>query len=182
MTIIPYWSFRYSVLTSIAFPHSIKTIEKEAFRNAKALETVILNEGLEKIDWAAFSGSGIKTIHIPSSVQTVGTELFSSSSLERFDIPSGWSAIPYATFSNCKSLRNIVIPVNILTIEKWAFLNCSALEYIRIESVTPPVITGIEVFKDSSCPIYVPSYSLDIYKAAINWSNYASRIQAIPDE
>jgi hypothetical protein len=33
---------------------------------------------------------------------------------------------------------------------------------------------------DTRCIIYVPSASVDTYKAASGWSTYASRIQAIP--
>jgi hypothetical protein len=36
------------------------------------------------------------------------------------------------------------------------------------------------VFADTNdCPIYVPADSVDAYKAAENWSQYAKRIQAI---
>ena len=39
---------------------------------------------------------------------------------------------------------------------------------------------GSYVFNDTNdCPIYVPSESVEAYKAATNWSYYASRIQAI---
>jgi len=31
----------------------------------------------------------------------------------------------------------------------------------------------------NNCQIYVPAASVDAYKAATNWSSYASRIQAI---
>jgi hypothetical protein len=31
----------------------------------------------------------------------------------------------------------------------------------------------------NNCPIYVPSGSVNTYKAADGWSNYASRIKAI---
>jgi hypothetical protein len=32
----------------------------------------------------------------------------------------------------------------------------------------------------NNCPIYVPSASVEAYKAATNWSSLSSRIQAIP--
>jgi hypothetical protein len=39
---------------------------------------------------------------------------------------------------------------------------------------------GASAFNDTNnCPIYVPSESVETYKAASNWSSYASRIQSI---
>lgn len=42
---------------------------------------------------------------------------------------------------------------------------------------TPPTLGG-RVFEDisSSVKIYVPTQSVDAYKAATNWKNYASKI------
>jgi hypothetical protein len=40
---------------------------------------------------------------------------------------------------------------------------------------------GAMVFDGTNnCSIYVPSDSVDAYKSAPYWSNYASRIQAMP--
>jgi len=40
---------------------------------------------------------------------------------------------------------------------------------------------GASAFNDTNnCPIYVPSESVEAYKSASGWSNYASRIQPIP--
>ena len=40
---------------------------------------------------------------------------------------------------------------------------------------------GTYVFNyTNDCPIYVPAGSVDVYKDAEGWSEYASRIQAIP--
>jgi hypothetical protein len=42
-------------------------------------------------------------------------------------------------------------------------------------------LINANAFSDTNnCPIYVPSGSVDTYKAADEWSNVASRIQAIP--
>ena len=50
-----------------------------------------------------------------------------------------------------------------------------------MESATPP--SGADrMFDGSTCPIYVPRASVDTYKAANNWSTYADRIQANPND
>jgi hypothetical protein len=52
-----------------------------------------------------------------------------------------------------------------------------------VQATNPPTI-GIDVFKNThaNLVIYVPSESVDTYKAASGWSTYADRIQAIPSD
>ena len=55
------------------------------------------------------------------------------------------------------------------------------LTNVTVEAITPPSL-GHSVFLDtsSSLVIYVPAESVEAYKTATNWSDYASKIQAIP--
>ena len=61
----------------------------------------------------------------------------------------------------------------------WAFGSCSGLTSITIEATTPPTIGTNAFYRTNDCPIYVPSGSVNDYKAV--WSSYSSRIQAIPN-
>lgn len=83
-------------------------------------------------------------------------------------------------FSKCYSLTSVTIPSSVTSIGTGAFQSCSGLTNITINATTPPTLGSNSVFSSSSCPIYVPAESVDTYKAASGWSNYASRIQAIP--
>ena len=83
-------------------------------------------------------------------------------------------------FSGRTELSSVVIGNSVTIIRDSAFNGCSGLTSITVESATPPTL-GNRVFDNTNnCPIYVPSGSVDAYKAASKWSNYASRIQAIP--
>jgi len=60
------------------------------------------------------------------------------------------------------------------------FANCRSLTSVTCEATTPPTLNGDLVFDNTnSCPIYVPSASVQAYKSAQHWLNYESRIQAI---
>lgn len=114
-----------------------------------------------KIYNRAFAGSGIETIHIPD------------------DITEIW----YSAFSQA-GLKSLELPSSITKIEYDAFWRCSALTSVTVYATTPPTATlngpqGWRAFDGSTCPIYVPSESVDAYKAATGWSDYADRIQAI---
>jgi hypothetical protein len=64
------------------------------------------------------------------------------------------------------------------TVGDNAFAHCSNLTRISWGNPTPPTL-GEDVFYDTNnCPIYVHSDTLNTYKTADGWSDYASRIQA----
>ena len=50
------------------------------------------------------------------------------------------------------------------------------------QSTEPPTLSNKNAFSGipNDCVIYVPAASVDAYKTATNWSNYASKIQAMP--
>lgn len=53
---------------------------------------------------------------------------------------------------------------------------------VIMKPTTPPVIFSGTFNKNYTYPIYVPSESVEAYKAASGWSTYADRIFAIPTE
>lgn len=60
-----------------------------------------------------------------------------------------------------------------------AFAHNSYLKTVYCRAITPPSVTM--PFTSSNVDvIYVPEESVDAYKAASGWSDYASIIQAIP--
>jgi hypothetical protein len=60
-------------------------------------------------------------------------------------------------------------------------MDCSGLTSVTCEAITPPTLNGTSVFDyTNNCTIYVPSQSVETYKTATNWTEYASRIQPIP--
>ncbi len=87
------------------------------------------------------------------------------------------------SFTNCTSLQSITIPSSVTAIGGGAFYNCSNLISVTIEAVNPPnIIQGDRMFEGNAVgrKIYVPSTSVDAYKAASNWSYYAADIEPIP--
>lgn len=83
-------------------------------------------------------------------------------------------------FQSCNKLTSITIGSGVTSIGNWAFKNCSGLTSVTVKATTPPTLGSIAFYYTNSCPIYVPSESVETYKSASGWSDYASRIQAIP--
>ena len=150
----------------------------------KNLTSYTIKEGTKYFDIAAFESC--KNI---TSVGVVG----SGASIE---IPNEITELPNAIFRHCSGLTSATLHSNITKIGIYSFTNCSGLTGITIESIEPPYMqydrrydtTYGEYYNDYSsvfkntndCPIYVPSGSVNAYKAADGWKTYKSRIQAIP--
>jgi len=100
--------------------------------------------------------------------------------LTSITIGNGVTSIGTAVFQYCSSLTEIIIPSSVTSIGDGGFYSCNKLESITIMAATPPSL-GQQTFDNTNnSPIYVPSESVETYKAASGWSTYASRIQAIP--
>ena len=125
--------------------------------------------------------TSLTSIDIPSGVTSIdGYAFYQCTSLTSINIPSGVTSIGTNAFENCTSLTSCTIGSGITSIGNRSFLDCTSLTSITVEATTPPRLIG-NLFDDTNdCPIYVPSGSVAAYKSASGWSDYSSRIQAIP--
>ena len=159
----------FQKLTTYAIKDNAKLMCKRLFNNKNTTTKITLNNRITKLDDYTFLGCSALT-----SVGTVG----SGASLE---IPNNVTTISNNVFQNCTGLTSVTIPDSVTSIGQNAFYSCTGLTSITFEATTPPTL-GINAFGNTNnCPIYVPAESVDAYKAATNWSDYASRIVAISE-
>lgn len=146
-------------LTSLTILDSITSIGENAFSNCSSLTSCTIGSGITSISNYAFDSCGLASVTIPDSVTSISIE----------------------AFRQCSNLTSVTIGSGITSISSAAFRYCSSLTSITVNATTPPTLGGTTVFDDTNnCPIYVPAASLETYKTANRWSDYASRIQAIP--
>ena len=104
------------IVPSMIDGHKVYSIWEYAFSGSSSLTSVIISDGINKIDECAFyECSLLKSVAIPDSVQC---------------IESG-------VFANCSSLRSITIPESVITIEGNIFHDCSSLESIIVDKNNP---------------------------------------------
>lgn len=158
------------------------TIGNSAFASSY-LNNVILPKNCTIRGSKSFEWSSASTLSFGSGTQILdGDDInnaFGFCNISNIDL-NGVTQIGKYAFYNAKGFTSITVPSSVSSIEYAAFQNCSGLTSITVHSATPPTIS-LKVFDNTNnCPIYVPSESVNAYKAASGWSNYKSRIQAIP--
>ena len=115
------------------------------------------------------------SVSLGEQVTTIKDHLFENvTTLKEFDF-SHIQAIRTEAFKGCTSLKSITIPDGVAEIGGSAFYGCTSLKEVYCKPTTPPA--GSRYMFDKSYPIiYVPRNSVEAYKAAQYWSDYASYI------
>ena len=129
----------------------------------------------------AFAPAGISEYTIPDSVKMILGEVFvSCENLTDVIIPEGVENIQNLSFGGCVGLTSIVLPSTLYYLGFAPFYACSNLKEVYCKSLVPPIIEydGWQGF-DYNAPdrvIYVPMESVDAYKVAYGWADYADCI------
>lgn len=191
-------------------PTSISGNNGGRFRQVNALKRVYLPNGITKIPGLTFYGAprdGYILTHvvIPESVQIWGdsgqsvfyeapsvknsislpnlTTCYSTFGRAFTEITIGnlVASLPTGVFRECNRLIKVDIGSGISSIGQLSFYECGSLKTITIRAINPPSLDSQAWRKNYALTaIYVPAESVDLYKAAANWSEKASIIQAIP--
>ncbi len=150
-------------LTDLVLPNSIKTVGQSAFYNCQSLVALECT-GVETIAANAFNNCySIQVINLPA-VKTIRS----------------------SAFGFCRNLQRVTLGINTKTIETYAFYNAGGQAQltnmtITCKATTPPTIAALSFPPNQFITsIRVPAQSVDAYKAATNWNQYADKITAIP--
>lgn len=169
--------------------NGVETIGEGAFLHTFNGTTVIIPDSVTNIGEGAFqvvsggrNGGNINKIRIGSGITSIPNYCFDGNAKElvELDIPDNIQTIGNGAFGSCIKLGVLHIGSGITSIGSDAFSYASRLNSVTIEAIIPPTL-GSNAFIGSSdyFKIYVPAESVNAYKSASRWSNYANRIQPI---
>jgi hypothetical protein len=189
-------------LTGITIPEGVTEIGNDAFAKCYfTAEKFINNSSLDSADngyWGAWvcdiiqddglciDGStavycrpNATTVTIPDSVTEIGCAAFLGCvTLTSVTIPEGVTEIGSQAFSVCTSLTSVTIPASVTSVSYLAFAYCSSLKEVYCKPTTPPTGDDLMFYDNASGrKIYVPTESVDAYKSAECWSDYADYIE-----
>ena len=126
----------------------VTTVGTRAFANTRKLNSVIISDGVIKLDYQSFENSSVKSVSLPDTIQTIGGYVFNNCNyLSEINLPSELQNIGYSAFSNCSRLTSINIPNGITEIRDNCFSGCSSLSNIDI----PLSVTSIGISAFSDC-------------------------------
>ena len=138
-------------------------------------------EGLTAISNETFYNcEALKTITLPAAMTTIGNYAFRNcKSLEEVVMNEKLEQIGDYAFKSCSALREVGIPASVTSIGAWSFEDCVSLVSVWCEPLEPPLL-GTDAFDYNAAnrKIYVPAQSVELYKAAKVWSDYALSIEA----
>ena len=192
-------------LTSVTIPSSVTSIGNYAFQGCTNIGTTenyvkyidgwaveltetnrssyTIKEGTKSIiNGLFYSNSSVSTISLPSTIMSI-PEFFGAqcNGLSTINIPNSVTSIGESAFQN-SGLTSVIIPSSVTSIGRNAFYYCRILTSVTVEATTPPTL-GANAFTSNAVSgrkIYVPAESVEAYKAATNWMNYAEDIEPIP--
>ena len=84
-------------------------------------------------DGAAFQGTSITSITLPSTITSINTCAFiNCSQLKKVVLPGSIISIGWGAFAYCSSLSEINIPNSLQSISAWSFAGCPQLKQINL--------------------------------------------------
>ena len=112
-----------------------------------------------------------------SKVTKIGDEVFyNCQKLASINFPKNLISIGEGAFYDCKSLKYLTFPESLEAIYSRPFGKIETDHIFYFKGTTPPkIISGID---RSVKEIYVPAESVEVYKKAEGWSEFADRIKA----
>lgn len=82
---------------------------------------------------AFHASENVENLILPNTLTTIGSKMFAESTLKFVIIPVGVTTIEQAAFEKCTALTSIEIPASVETIGDSAFMGCSKLATVTFE-------------------------------------------------
>lgn len=121
----------------------ILSIGRYAFSGCKNLKKISIPVSVEIIGLAAFSGSGIESIHLPANLKTISTAAFSGcTNLKSVEFPAGLTKIENMAFEKSGLVR-IELPDTVTTMGLDVFSKCPNLEFVKLPRNLEVIETGM---------------------------------------
>ena len=131
-------------LKEVVLSENVVELGSEVFLNCEELETVIMPDGLKTIGYSFIKNTAVKSLTIPSTVETVNAYYYSGErkgatdgalQLEEVVFEAGIKKIPDYFCSNNQwndALVRVGIPEGVEEIGSNAFYNCTGIEEINL--------------------------------------------------
>ena len=122
------------------------------------------------------------SLSMPSLTSVGRGNALRSTNIEEVLDFGGVTEISAYTFYECTNLKVVNIPSTCTSIQAQALAYCYALKKVVCRATTPPELHAQTFMStNSDFLIYVPDASLEAYKTATNWKQFADRIRPLSE-
>lgn len=114
-----------------------------ALTGLRSLQSIALPRSLQAVGLGSLSGTGIRSLSIPSAVTTIGDyAAMRCESLESLMIPANVSSIGTRAFAYCPKLSTVDIMASVATLPEGVFEACGGLTTLSLEALASCVEIG----------------------------------------
>ena len=168
----------------IEIGNGVTSIGQYAFYTCNSLESITMPDGVTSIGQYAFSQcDSLESITMPDGVTSIEQSAFNDcDSLASITMPNSVTSIEQSAFAYCYSLASITMPDGVTSIGRSSFARCYCVAFYDFTAYTTvPTLAHTNAFTNipADCQIRVPAKLVDEWKAATNWSTYASHIVGV---
>lgn len=109
-------------------------------------------------EWMYYRNQAVGVVTIPEGTTEIGRFAFSRSSLRTIMIPEGVTTIDYAAFYHCDNLDNVVLPDTVNTVGAKAFTHTGWLDDFEENSMDDFLISGdiLVAYKGNLPEVVIP--------------------------
>ena len=171
-------------ITDVELPSTVELIDDQAFSGCTSLSAITIGDNVRKIGKMAFCDCAFTDFHWPLQLEEIGEQAFRNCPLRLVSLPEGFKTLGESAFYNCKSIESIYLPSTIETVKLLGDdIDFSEKATLIICALTEPPTWGVNLHYQNvnagTVSIKVPAGSVEAYKSAPAWSEYARFITAI---
>ena len=113
------------------------------------------------------------------NISSIGDSAFGETAVEELNFLDSTFTTINATFRGCEALQSLYLPATLTEVGERSFEDCKNLTSLYIAATTPPTLSS-DAFNvvNEELSIYVPAKSVEAYKSAEGWSEYADTFVA----
>lgn len=159
-------------------------ISEEEYSNHEEIETVVMPDNVTVIcDCAFYKCKNLKSVKFSKNLTEIQSGAFAyCESLLEIELPEcletlgGGDFFTASSFQDCISLKTVIIPSSIKSIENAVFEGCENIESVTIKKEDPSSIEMWDCpFSETildTCKLIVPAESVDAYKQHEFFGNF----------